>query len=80
MIYIYIYIYMSVMLHECNLPYNYVYWSVTAIACFFNSELIASHEPTSRAPCSGLWTVPIMDCTVQSHELSLERLASTTQQ
>ena len=45
---------------------------------FSANIIIASHELTSRTPCSGLRTVPSMDCAVQSRELTLERFASTT--
>ena len=49
--------------------------------CFHSvlaASYIVSHEPTIRARSSGLRTVPIMDCAVRSHELCLERFASTT--
>ena len=85
------YVYMSVTLQEgnyalpyvsicCRLPKGLKY---TAVACCFYSvsanSVIASREPTSRAPCSdGLSTVPNMDCAAQSRELPLERFASTT--
>ena len=45
---------------------------------FSANIIIASHELTSRAPCSGLRTVLITDCADRSHELTLERLTSTT--
>ena len=45
--------------------------------CFNANSIIASREPTIRACCSGLRTVPIMDCTVRSRELTFERFAST---
>ena len=45
---------------------------------FSVNSVIASREPTSRAPCLGFSTVPIMDCAVWSREFPLERFASTT--
>ena len=50
------------------------YWSLL----FRDNSITASHEPTSRAPCSGFDTVPMMDYAVGSRELPLERFASTT--
>ena len=37
-------------------------------------SVIASREPVSRAPCSGLGTVPIMDCTGSVLWTSLEKV------
>ena len=50
-------------------------WPVAVTA----NSVIVSHEPTSRVPCSGLSTVPIMDCAIQSCELPLESFASATE-
>ena len=48
------------------------------VASFSANSVIVSCEPTSRATCSGLSTVPITDYAVWSRELSLEGFASTS--
>ena len=88
--YVCMFLYMSVSLQECNYALPYVSISCclpklpqyAAVACWSlllsDNSVTASHEPTSRAPSSGFSIVPMMEHAVRSHELPLERFASTT--
>ena len=79
------FLYMSVSLQECNYALPYVSISCclpklpqyAAVACwlllFSDNCVTASHEPTSRAPCSGFSIVPMMN-----YAVPLERFAFTT--
>ena len=88
--YIYMYVSMSGKLQECNYALLYVSISCRlpkwpqceAVVCwsllFSDDSVTASHEPTSRAPCSGFSIFPRKDYTFQSRELPLAKFASTT--
>ena len=77
---------MSVTLQKCNyaLPYvpichRLLKWLPSTIhgllLQFSANTVIASREPISTAPFSGLRTVPIIDCTIWYQELSQPALA-----